>query len=151
MLHKRRAHLCRHLATQLEGLGRVGDTEEKELTKHDVGYLKGLVFLFYQLNFWNKVGGDLIHDQDVAEAIFLHAVVSGTRIALEATQRASDNAEVDRKIGPNTIAHINNMDPELLLLRMAVAKVRQRVRIAHKDKSQQKFLIGWINRALKYV
>ena len=102
-------------------------------------------------NFWNKVGGDLIHDQDVAEAIFLHAVVSGTRIALEATQRASDNAEVDRKIGPNTIAHINNMDPELLLLRMAVAKVRQRVRIAHKDKSQQKFLIGWINRALKYV
>ena len=102
-------------------------------------------------NFWDKIGGNLINYQHVAEAIFLHAVVSGTRIALEATQRASDNPEVDRKIGPNTIRYVNDMDPELLLHRLAVAKIRQRVRIAHKDKSQQKFLIGWINRALKYV
>ena len=110
-----------------------------------------MVFIFYQVNFWNKIWGDTIDDQKVAESFFLHAVVSSPLRAIPAMQRASDNPNVDRKMGPNTIRYVNDMDPELLLHRLAVAKIRHRVGIAHKDPSQRKFLIGWINRALKYV
>ena len=125
--------------------------KKKKLTQHDTDFLKTEVRAFYKNNFWDKIGGDDIDYQKMAEAIFLHAVVSGTRTALETVQRATLNPNVDRKIGPQTLRLINIASTELLLLRMAVAKVRRRVAITRKDKSQLKFLAGWINRALKYV
>ena len=52
-------------------------------------------------------------------------------------------------IGARSLASINAIDPDLFLARFALAKLARYRDICAKDKTQTKFLLGWINRLLK--
>lgn len=49
--------------------------------------LTELVIGFYKLNFWNKIGGDGIKDQDLANEIVDTAVLGGFKPALKSAQK----------------------------------------------------------------
>lgn len=55
----------------------------------------------------------------------------------------------DGGIGPKTLAALNGCEPELFALKYALAKVSRYAEICNRDRTQSKFLLGWINRTLK--
>ena len=57
----------------------------------------------------------------------------------------------DGRIGPKTLQALNEADPESFVLAYALAKVARYRDIVMRDRSQLKFLLGWINRTLKGV
>jgi len=103
---------------------------------------------FYRENFWQPVRGDEINDQDVARTLFDFAVNAGTRTAVILAQTVAA-VTPDGKIGPKTIGAINALDPDKFILAYALAKIARYRDIVTRDRSQQKFLLGWINRTLR--
>lgn len=109
--------------------------------------LKESVRSFYKSNFWNPVKGDSITSQKVAETIFDFAVNTGVAISARLAQGII-GADIDGKIGTKTLAKLNTYDEEKFLLKFAIAKVSRYAQICNKNKTQSKFLLGWINRTL---
>lgn len=127
---------------------------------------KGLVHELYGQRYWDKVWGDKIRSQDVAESLFMQAVHSSPRTAIRAIQRATGAKPkgpgvtyvADGYMGGITLKALNEpyfqgefdelMD-ELILLRMFAAKIKRYDEIAEKDTTQRKFFRGWVRRARK--
>jgi len=105
---------------------------------------------FYFTNFWQKVRGPEIKDQQVANHIYDFAVNAGPGSAIKLAQIAF-RLTPDGVIGPKTLDTINSMDPEFLILAYAFAKVVRYAGIVNKDRSQGKFLLGWILRTIQGV
>ena len=74
--------------------------------------------------------------------------VAGVATAVRLAQIVS-GATPDGKIGPKTMAALNTMDPDKFALAYALAKLARYRDIVTKDRTQQKFLLGWINRTLR--
>jgi lysozyme family protein len=110
--------------------------------------LSQLVRDFYKTQFWDKVSGDAITRQLIAESIFDFAVNAGTSTAIKLAQIVVD-AVPDGRIGPVTITKLNAMDETVFVLKYALAKVARYAEICNKDRSQSKFLLGWVNRTIK--
>ena len=55
----------------------------------------------------------------------------------------------DGSIGHRTLAALNSYNPELFVCKYALAKVSRYAEICNRDRTQSKFLLGWINRTLK--
>jgi len=70
--------------------------------------LDTLVKEFYRVNFWNKVQGDSIVDQDFANDLFDMAVNAGTGAAIKLAQRTVGVAETG-KLTTDTINLINGI------------------------------------------
>ena len=107
-----------------------------------------LVRQFYQENFWVVIQGDQITHQTVARSLFDFAVNAGVITAVRLAQIVAGTTP-DGKIGPKTVAALNAMDPEKFVLSFALAKLARYRDIVNKDPTQQKFLLGWVNRTLK--
>lgn len=105
---------------------------------------------FYREHFWNRLRGDLIQDQRIAETLFDFAVNAGLRTAIRLAQQVLD-ATPDGILGPITVDLLNQYPANEFLYRYAVAKVARYAEIVNGDRSQSKFLLGWINRTLKGV
>lgn len=114
----------------------------------DAAELTGLVFDFYEQNYWIRVKGDDIEHQHVAESLFDFAVNAGTRTASKLAQVVVD-ASPDGVIGPKTLKKINAVDEEIFVLKYALAKVARYAEICNRDRGQSKFLLGWTNRTIK--
>ena len=104
----------------------------------------------YQINYWDKVSGDKIENQDVAESIFDFAVNAGPRTASKLAQ-ISVGAEPDGVIGPNTIAKINEDQPRAFLAVFALAKIGRYVDICQRRPKSRKYFYGWVRRTLEGV
>jgi len=102
---------------------------------------------FYRINFWQATQGDAINDQRIAMTIFDFAVNAGVRTAAILAQTVVGSTP-DGKIGPKTLAALNAYDPDLFMARFALAKIARYVAIVTRDRSQQRFLLGWIVRVL---
>ena len=102
----------------------------------------------YKRDYWDKVSGDKITDQQVAENLFDTAVNMGPKTASRLAQIALDLVPVDGIIGPNSIKAINAAAPETFMAEFTIAKIARYAHICNKNKSQKKYLLGWINRAL---
>lgn len=102
---------------------------------------------FYRDNFWLPVHGDEIKDQRIATSLFSFAVNAGVKTAIKRAQEAACVA-ADGVIGKMTLFALNSADPELFLARFALAKIARYRDICYQDRSQLKFLLGWINRTL---
>ena len=107
-----------------------------------------LVRGFYRANFWTPLRLEEIKDQQVAQNIFDFGVNAGTGTAAKLAQIVVRTTP-DGKIGPKTLAAINELLPEVFVLRYSLAKLTRYRDIVQRDRTQIKFLLGWINRTLK--
>jgi len=103
---------------------------------------------FYRDEFWDKVSGDAIAKPAIAESIFDFAVNAGVSTAIKLAQIVV-GAVPDGRIGPATLAKLNDIDEATFVLKYALAKVARYAQICNKDRTQSKFLLGWLNRTLK--
>lgn len=109
--------------------------------------LQLLVKEFYYLNFWQKIKGDAITDQDIANAIFDFAVNAGISTSASLAQMIT-GASVDGKIGKDSILAINDFDSDHFIAAFTVAKIARYVSIVKKRPTSRKYFYGWVLRAL---
>lgn len=107
-----------------------------------------LVRGFYRVNFWDTMRLDDVASQDVARTLFDFGVNAGVKTAIKLAQVVV-GATPDGVIGPKTIAMLNMADPDLFLARFALAKLARYEQIVTRDRTQNKFLLGWVRRTLK--
>jgi lysozyme family protein len=111
--------------------------------------LRELVGTFYLVNYWNRIDGDSINNQLVAESIFDFAVNVGVETSVELAQKTV-GSDVDGAIGPNTLKAINAFDPAHFVAAFAVEKIRKYIRIIAKRPTSKKYFTGWVIRAVNY-
>ena len=105
-----------------------------------------LVRDFYKVNFWDDIRGDQINNQAIASDIFNFYVNTGRPAKVLA--QLVVGATPDGTFGPLTLQALNEADPDKFVLSYAIAKITRYRDIVMKDRTQQKFLLGWINRTL---
>lgn len=103
---------------------------------------------FYKLNFWDPLRLDEVKDQRVAESIYDFGVNADTKVAAKLAQIVV-GCTPDGRFGPITLQALNAADPELFLAKFALAKLARYRDIVTKDRTQMKFILGWVNRLLK--
>ena len=106
-----------------------------------------LVRDFYRENFWEPVKGDQINDQRTAETIYDFGVNANYKVAIKLAQIVGGVAS-DGDIGPKTLEALNAIDEGAFRIAYALAKIARYRDIVVRDRSQMKFLLGWINRVL---
>lgn len=102
----------------------------------------------YKRDFWDRIRGDEVSSQPVAENIFDTCVNMGVRTGSRLAQLAVDIQPADGVIGSKSIEALNIMDEGLFISNFTIAKIARYAHICNQDKTQQKFLLGWLNRAL---
>jgi len=102
---------------------------------------------FYRINFWNKVKGDDLNHQEVANSIFDFAVNAGSGTSVSLAQMVVD-AEADGVIGNESITKINAFNSDHFLAAFTVAKIARYVNIVKKRPTSRKYFYGWVLRAL---
>ena len=107
-----------------------------------------LVRQFYRDHFWDVSRLDEINDQAIARTIFDFSVNVGTKTAAKLAQLIV-GATPDGRIGPVSLMALNAADPDLFIARYALAKLARYRDIVARDKTQAKFLLGWVSRTLK--
>lgn len=117
-----------------------GDMESLELSR--------LVRSFYKEQFWDKMWGDRVAAQSIAESIFDFSVNAGASIAVKLAQLVVGTVP-DGRMGPKTLEALNQAEEGVFILKYALAKVTRYAEICNRDRSQVKFLLGWINRTIK--
>ncbi len=102
---------------------------------------------FYRVTFWDKMNGDQITNQDVANSIFDFGVNAGIGTSSSLAQMVV-GAKSDGVIGPDSISAINNFDPDHFFASFTVAKIARYVNIVKKRPTSRKYFYGWVIRAL---
>jgi lysozyme family protein len=110
--------------------------------------LTGMVRNFYKVEFWDRVRGDELTNQIVAENIFNFGVNTGLSVAVKLAQLIV-GAAPDGAIGDKTVQKLNTVDGEAFRKAYALAKITRYVDICNKNRTQSKFLLGWIQRTLR--
>lgn len=103
----------------------------------------------YQRDYWNRVRGDDINSQTVAENIFDACVNMGVGGGSKLVQTSLGIDPADGIIGSQSLQVINSADEELFLAKFALAKMRRYAELCTADSSQKKYLLGWLNRTLE--
>ena len=111
----------------------------------------------YKRDYWDRVRGDDITSQAMAESIFDFAVNSGVKTASTLAQKAAYKASgynpesrqlIDGIIGPTTALALNSVDNITFLAVFSLFKIYHYADICNKKRDQSKFLLGWVNRTL---
>jgi lysozyme family protein len=115
-----------------------------------------LVREFYRERFWGRIRGDDIEAQPVAEAIYDMAVNAGVKTAgvlaqVVASRISGRPLTPDGVIGPRTLEALGECDPRLFTALYAIARVARYCEIVRRDRTQAKFLLGWVSRAIREV
>jgi len=118
--------------------------------------LQNEVLFFYKREYWDKVAGDHITDQDVANELFDIAVNMGHNTAGKFVQHAlnllNKNAKLwndiaeDGIIGLGTLGILNNAPPVAVLKCLNGQQFERYMELCESDPSQEKFLNGWLTR-----
>ena len=107
-----------------------------------------LVRDFYRAGWWAPIRGDEIRDQAAAETIYSFGTNAGLKTAVRLVQVVVGSTP-DGSMGAKTVDAVNEMEPRLFLALYALARISRYRDIVARDRSQQKFLLGWINRTLQ--
>ena len=102
----------------------------------------------YERDYWNKICGDQIKSQLIAENLFDTAVNMGVRTASRLCQLAIGVSPADGNIGPQSLAKLNAYEEKSFIAMFTLAKIARYAHICNSDKSQRPFLLGWLNRSL---
>lgn len=109
--------------------------------------LQDMISNFYRVNFWDRVKGEEINDQEVANSIFDFAVNAGIRTSSSLAQMVVE-ANPDGVIGPETLNKINAFNADHFLASFTVSKIARYISIIKKRPSSVKYLYGWVRRAI---
>jgi lysozyme family protein len=118
------------------------------IDRKDFGSATPLVREFYKSNFWDRIRGDDLTNQAIAETIFNFGVNTGIGVAIKLAQLIV-GVTPDGAIGAKTVERLNICTAEKFLPAYALAKISRYVQICMKDRSQSKFLLGWCRRTLE--
>lgn len=100
---------------------------------------------FYRKNFWDKIHGDEISSQTFADNLALLSVNAGVKRAVITGQRAC-GVNDDGVLGAKTLsAFVKAGDKETK--KFTQIEIEFYKSIVSRDKTQERFLQGWINRA----
>jgi len=110
--------------------------------------LTGMERNFYKVEFWDRIRGDEITNPIVAENIFNFGVNTGIKVAIKLAQLIV-GATPDGAVGDDTLQKLNAIDGEAFRKAYALAKITRYADICNKNRTQSRFLLGWINRTLK--
>ena len=113
----------------------------------DLSDLLRLTESFYLNEYWDRLCLSEVLSQNAADTIMSCGVLGGKRVASRLAQLAC-GAPVDGRIGPVTLKKLNEVDEELWELRFAVARIARYLKIVKRDRTQRKYICGWITRAL---
>lgn len=108
-----------------------------------------LVRDFYKTTFWDDIGGDQIANPKIADCIFNFYVNAGK--PAKTIAQLVVGATPDGVFGPVTIQKLNAADPEKFVMAYTLGKITRYAEICNRNRDQSKFLLGWIQRALKGV
>lgn len=114
-----------------------------ELLKNDVAVKS--IKDFYYVNFWQPLNCNNVPNQAFADNLFLLGVNAGVKRAIKTGQEAC-NIAVDGVIGSETRKAFFNATIENAE-KFTEIEIRYYKSIVEKDKSQERFLNGWIRRA----
>jgi lysozyme family protein len=112
----------------------------KSLTLEDV---KAIYKKFY----WNKIKGNEINNQKIAELIFDTAVNMGVRRAVKIAQTCL-GVKVDGIVGNKTLNALNNCEEDNFINAYKLQRIKLYVEISKRG-NNIKFLRGWITRVLE--
>ncbi|MES2201607.1 MAG: glycosyl hydrolase 108 family protein [candidate division FCPU426 bacterium] len=101
----------------------------------------------YRADFWDKIHGDEIVSQALAENLLDAAVNEGGGHAARWIQEIVHVGQ-DGVIGSATLAAINAMDPQTAIDRLRLSRIAHYVDIVSRNHSQEVFFLGWVGRAL---
>lgn len=99
----------------------------------------------FKCGYWDKMKGDDIDNQSVANILVDWAYNSGPKTPSKAVQRIV-GATPDGIIGRKTLSSINSRNPEQLFSYIKQERIDFYNNICEKNPSQRKFLKGWMNR-----
>lgn len=127
-----------------------------DLLKHQANFPDNLdkdaelqeeVASFYQTTFWDKMKGNQIANQDVANSIFDFGVNAGLATSVSLAQTIV-GAQSDGIIGTESLTKINAFSAEYFLAKFTVAKIARYAHIVKNRPASQKYFYGWVLRAL---
>lgn len=134
----------------------IDEEKQKGKIKHnsklkDVA-LDELVRRFYKAKFWDKIHGDKIINQSIADNFFDFVINSGqaVRRMQRALNETGQKVVEDNVCGPATINAINSADPLKLNFHFNEARRKHYRDLVIFDPSQRVFLSGWLNRVEKF-
>lgn len=104
---------------------------------------------FYKAGYWTPIKGDQLTSQVIAQSIFDFHVNAGA-VARKLAQLVT-GATPDGVIGDKTVAALNAYQEDKFVMAYALAKIARYRDIVQRDKTQAKFLMGWLNRTLAGV
>lgn len=114
-----------------------GDVDIKGLTEAEAKQV-------YKRRFWDKMQGDKIESQLIANILFDGFVNCGAN-GIKIMQRIL-NQKDDGVIGPKTLAAINGADEILLYNRYKNERIHYYIDLAERKPALKVFLKGWLNR-----
>lgn len=134
----------------------------------DLAGLRPYLLEFYRANFWHRVAGDRIPDQDLANWLYDMAVNAGVGAAVSQLQwslnllnrggRDYKDIEVDGGMGDKTLEALDaylakrgNAGKFALLTLLFAGQVDAWSELAIKDPSQESNMNGWLNRAVSSI
>lgn len=120
----------------LDGDG-YGDVDIKTLTEDQAKQV-------YKRRFWDRMQGDKIESQLIANILFdgfVNCGFNGIRIMQRLLHLKDDGI-----VGPKTLAAINGADEILLYNRYKLERINYYQDLAEKKPSLKVFLKGWLNR-----
>jgi lysozyme family protein len=102
----------------------------------------------YKRDYWDRVCGDDILHQDLAEVIFDGAVNMGEKTTIKLLQSAMEMNTIDGIFGSKTLNCVNGLPPDDTIKSFILLKIARYVKICETDASQKKYFFGWIRRTL---
>ncbi len=107
-----------------------------------------LVMDLYKEKYWDKARLDEVESDLVAYNIFDFGVNAGVGTSVKMAQRIVD-VTPDGGLGPVTLKAINQCDEQGFVQAFFIARVARYNAIVARNRTQVKFLHGWLNRAFK--
>lgn len=101
---------------------------------------------FYKAQFWDDMRGDELNSDRIASNVFNFYVNTGRPAKVLA--QVVLGATPDGVFGPKTVQLLNEAEPDKFIMAYTLAKIARYRDIVTKNRTQQKFLLGWINRSL---
>jgi len=104
----------------------------------------------YRIDYWGKIRAGELVEQMTANAVFDMAVNSGVRRATKMAQECVLTIQ-DGIVGPQTIRKLNAVTGAEFVNHYALRRIRFYVELATRRKHFERFLVGWLRRALDFI